>query len=125
MAPAKSHRVKSSEVHQCWRELQHHLCMLTHYQYQCSDGCLRMSAGLLIGGQSSQRAAGLSEVCTSPSVVCFTPAAAPQYSVPCSSARNSATGNAMELKCSEHIVLHHTPSLATRYPNHRWHIMYL
>ncbi len=29
----------------------------------------------------------------------------PQYSVPCSSARNSATGSAMLLKCSAHIVL--------------------
>lgn len=34
------------------------------------------------------------------------PALAPEYSVPCSRARNSATGSAIVLKWSAHIVLH-------------------
>ena len=38
------------------------------------------------------------------------PARAPEYSVPCSSARNSATGSAIVLKWSAHIVLHSSPA---------------
>ena len=75
-----------------------------HHEYNLLQQCSLHQTEITCQGSRREELQAPTVLSSSPSLL----ARAPEYSVPCSKARNSATGSAIVLKWSAHMVLYPT-----------------